>query len=72
MVHKGREMKTEEKCHNCGKPNLIDRRNKTNDVFCGWCKTEYRRECGGLVLVKIHNKHLTARQKERIRLAKAV
>lgn len=58
----------EEKCSNCGKLNLIDRRNKDNDVFCGWCGTEYHRESGGLVLIKIHNNHHTARVKEKLGL----
>lgn len=59
----------EEKCSNCGKLNLIDRRNKANDVFCGWCGTEYRRdvETSGLVLVEVHNNHMTERLREKAR-----
>lgn len=54
------------KCSNCGKPNLISRRNKAQDVFCGWCGTEYRIESRGLVLVAIHNNHHTERVKEKL------
>lgn len=59
-----------EKCLNCGRPNLIDRRNKANDVFCGWCGTEYQREpkMMELVLVEILNNHHTARVKEKLGL----
>ena len=60
----------EEKCPNCGKPNLINRRNKSNDVFCGWCGTEYQRDSTtlGLVLIKLHNNHHTPRVREKMGL----
>ena len=65
----GRKHKMEitEKCHNCHRPNLIDRPARM-DVFCGWCGTEYKRDrlethyisagCqGNLVVSEIHNNH---------------
>ncbi len=64
-------MKKNEKCPNCGRPNLIRRPwRKTifEDVFCGWCGTIYKLVEGNLVLFEVHNNHLTAKQKEKRRL----
>ncbi len=44
-------MQIEEKCHNCGKENLIDRPWR-NDVFCGWCGTVYKRNEGVLYITQ--------------------
>lgn len=63
-------MEINEKCHNCHRPNLIDRPWRS-DIFCGWCGTEYKMEDEKLVLVEVHNNHLTPsltpRLKERLR-----
>lgn len=60
-----------ENCHNCHKPNLINRPAR-KDVFCGWCGTTYKRSIiGKLLLYEIHNNHLTKRLKEKLRAQSA-
>lgn len=64
-------MEIKGKCSNCGKPNLIHRPWRKiilDDVFCGWCGTIYKLVEGKLVIYEVHNNHLTAKQKEKIRL----
>ena len=56
------------KCSNCRRPNLIYRPWR-DDIFCGWCGTEYKNEGlnGNLSIVEIHNNHHTERVKEQMR-----
>jgi hypothetical protein len=61
-------MQIDDKCSNCKKPTLINRPWR-NDIFCGWCSSEYRRDSEGKIyLVVGNNNHLTARLKEKQRL----
>lgn len=59
-------MKIKEKCHNpnCNRPNLINRPWR-DDVFCGWCGTEYKRGVNGeLIVYEINDNHIVKTIKE--------
>lgn len=50
-------MEITENCHNCHKPNLINKP-RLKGAICGWCGTEYIRDReGNLVVREIHNNH---------------
>lgn len=54
-------------CPNCNKPNLIDR-SWRNDIFCGWCGSEYKayRDLDGeLIIILTKNNHLAKRDKKK-------
>ena len=61
----------QEICPNCNNPNLINRPWR-DDIFCGWCGSEYKMWNMKLVLVEVHNNHLTERLKEKARKAEVL
>jgi len=51
-------MEITENCHNCHRPNLINRP-AHKDIWCGWCGSEYRRDSEGKIYLLIgKNEHL--------------
>ena len=57
-------MEIKEKCHNCHRPRLIERRWR-GGIWCGWCGSEYKvDDMGKIYLVVGKNEHLIERDKK--------
>ena len=57
-------MEIKDKCPNCKKPNLINRPAR-NDIWCGWCNSEFMKIDGELVITLVKNDHLKPRSRNR-------